>query len=46
MKKRVLRTVLEEIMIGDDADRTHHLLVLHWKGGVHTKLSVPAQQAG
>lgn len=46
MKKRVLRTVLEEIMIGDDADRTHHLLVLHWKGGVHTKLSVPRNRPG
>ena len=38
MKKRILRTVLEEIMIGDDAARTTHLLVLHWKGGVHTEV--------
>jgi excisionase family DNA binding protein len=46
MKKRILRTVLEEIMIGDDTDRTHHLLVLHWKGGVHTELTVPRNQPG
>lgn len=46
MKKRILRTVLEEIMIGDDALRTHHQLVLHWKGGVHTELSVTRMASG
>ena len=46
MKKRILRTVLAEIMIGDDASRTNHLLVLHWKGGVHTELSVARNQPG
>jgi DNA invertase Pin-like site-specific DNA recombinase len=46
MKKRILRTVLEEIMIGDDADRKNHLLVLHWKGGVHTKLSIVRNGSG
>jgi len=46
MKKRILRTVLEEIMIGDDASRTNHLLVLHWKGGVHTELSVVRNAPG
>jgi len=46
MKKRVLRTVLEDIMIGDDASRTNHLLVLHWKGGVHTELSVVRNKPG
>jgi hypothetical protein len=46
MKKRILRTVLEEIMIGDDPSRTQHLLVLHWKGGVHTELSVVRNRPG
>ena len=46
MKKRILRTVLEEIMIGDDESRTHHRLVLHWKGGVHTELSVARMAPG
>jgi hypothetical protein len=46
LKKRILRTVLEEIMIGDDEQRTNHLLVLHWKGGVHTELSVPRNKPG
>ena len=46
LKKRILRTVLEEIMIGDDESRTHHLLVLHWKGGVHTEISVARHAPG
>jgi excisionase family DNA binding protein len=46
LKKRILRTVLEEIMIGDDPERKTHLLVLHWKGGVHTNLSVPRNRPG
>ena len=46
LKKRILRTVLEEIMIGDDAERANHLLVLHWKGGVHTELSVRRNKPG
>ncbi len=46
MKKRVLRTVLEEIVIGDDEARKNHLLVLHWKGGVHTDLSIVRNRPG
>jgi excisionase family DNA binding protein len=46
LKKRVLRTVLEEIMISDDSEKRNHLLVLHWKGGVHTKLQVPRNTTG
>jgi len=46
MKKRILRTVLDEIMIGDDAERKNHLLVLHWKGGVHTELSAIRNGSG
>lgn len=46
MKKRVLRTVLEEIVIGDDEARKNHLLVLHWKGGVHTELSIARNRPG
>ena len=46
LKKRILRTILDEIMIGDDVDRKNHLLVLHWKGGVHTELIVTRNQPG
>jgi len=46
LKKRILRTVVEEIVIGDDEDRLNHLLVLHWKGGVHTEMKVPRNTIG
>lgn len=46
LKKQILRTVLEEIVIGDDEDRKNHLLMLHWKGGVHTELSVARNVPG
>lgn len=46
LKKRILRTVLEEIVIRDDEARLKHLLVLHWKGGVHTKLEAPRNRTG
>jgi len=46
LKKRVLRTVLEEVVIGDDDDRLNHLLVLHWKGGVHSELQVARNTTG
>lgn len=46
LKKRILRSVLEEIMIRDNDDRTKHILHLHWKGGVHTELTVQRNQPG
>jgi hypothetical protein len=46
LKKRILRTVLEEVVIGDDDQRLNHLLVLHWKGGVHSELQVPRNTTG
>lgn len=46
LKKRILRTVLEEIVISDDATRANHRLALHWKGGVHTELSVVRNAPG
>jgi len=46
LKKRVLRTVIEEIVISDDGQRSHHLLTLHWKGGVHSEIQVPRNTTG
>ena len=46
LKKRILRTVLEEIVIRDDQSRKKHFLVVHWKGGVHTKLEVSRNTTG
>jgi DNA invertase Pin-like site-specific DNA recombinase len=46
LKKRILRTVLREIVIEDNADGSEHVLRLHWQGGVHTELRVKRNGTG
>jgi excisionase family DNA binding protein len=43
-RKRILRTLLEEIVVIQDSNRLY--LKLHWKGGDHTALEVPRNRAG
>jgi len=44
LKKRILRTVLVEIVVATDAESCVNLLHLHWAGGIHTGLTGRAQQ--
>src|SRR6516165_1294243 len=46
LKQRILRTVLYEIVINHAEDGSAHVLVLHWQGGVHTKLRVQRNRPG
>jgi DNA invertase Pin-like site-specific DNA recombinase len=46
LKKRILRTVLEEIIVEMRDDPHEILLRLHWSGGVHSELSVQRLRAG
>ena len=46
LKKRILRTVLEDIVVTNGDDPPQHLLHLHWKGGVHTELRVARNGTG
>jgi hypothetical protein len=46
LKKRVLRTVLVEIVVNRDADSSINLLHLHWAGGIHTELQVERNKTG
>jgi DNA invertase Pin-like site-specific DNA recombinase len=46
LKKRILRTVLREIVVDDAEAGSKHRLVLHWQGGVHTELTVPRNRPG
>jgi len=46
LKKRMLRTVLTEIIIDNEADSATHRLRLHWAGGVHTELRVERNKPG
>jgi DNA invertase Pin-like site-specific DNA recombinase len=40
LKKQLARTVIEEV-IASDADENTLRFVIHWKGGVHTELTMP-----
>ena len=46
LKKRILRTVLNEIVLEVSDDPPRNLLWLHWSGGVHTQLSLPRNRSG
>ena len=46
LKKRILRTLIHEIMVDVDADAGEIILTLHWKGGVHTELCLPRRRRG
>jgi DNA invertase Pin-like site-specific DNA recombinase len=46
IKKRILRTVLQEIVINSSDKPPRHELRLHWQGGVHTELFVRRNQRG
>jgi DNA invertase Pin-like site-specific DNA recombinase len=46
LKKRILRTLIEEVIADVDAEASEVLLVVHWKGGAHTELRVPRRRSG
>jgi hypothetical protein len=46
LKKRILRTVLQEIILDLQDTPPQVLLTLHWMGGVHTPLRVPKNRPG
>ena len=46
LKKRILRTVLDEIVVDVDNESRRVILQLHWKGGVHTPLRVRKNRSG
>ncbi len=46
LKQRILRTVLEEIIVDVQDSPSEAVLHLHWAGGVHTTLRVPKNRKG
>jgi DNA invertase Pin-like site-specific DNA recombinase len=46
LKKRIVRTLIHEIIIDVDAAAGELILVIHWKGGVHTELRLPRRRRG
>jgi DNA invertase Pin-like site-specific DNA recombinase len=46
LKKRILRTVIEEIAVDVDIAASEVDVVIHWRGGVHTQLRVRRRKKG
>jgi hypothetical protein len=46
LKKRILRTVLKEIVVETDGDSENICLRMHWAGGAHTTLRVHRNHTG
>ena len=46
LKKEILRTVLQEIVVCDVEGAAEHRLQIHWTGGVHTEIRVPHNRPG
>jgi hypothetical protein len=46
MKKRIIRAIIEEIMVDVDKQRSMIILNIHYKGGVHTELEVKKNRTG
>lgn len=46
MRKRIIRSVVKEIICDIDKDNSLILFDIHWQGGVHTKLKVKKNRIG
>jgi DNA invertase Pin-like site-specific DNA recombinase len=45
-KKRLLRALIREIVVDIDEKTSEVVLLIHWKGGVHTPLRLPRRRRG
>lgn len=46
LKKRIVRSLIHEVVADTDAEAGEIILVVHWKGGVHTELRLPRRRRG
>ena len=46
LKKRIVRTVIHEVVADVDDEAAEIVLVVHWMGGVHTELRLPRRRRG
>jgi hypothetical protein len=46
LKKRIVRTLIEEIFVDVDSSAGEVILTLHWKGGAHTEVRLPRRRRG
>jgi DNA invertase Pin-like site-specific DNA recombinase len=46
LKKRIIRTLIHEVIVDLDSAAGQVALVIHWQGGVHTELNLPRRRRG
>jgi hypothetical protein len=46
LKKRIVRTVIHEVIADIDADAAEIVLLVHWIGGVHSEIRLPKRRRG
>ena len=46
LKKRIVRTVIQEVVADIDQDAAEIVLIVHWVGGVHSELRLPKRRRG
>ena len=46
LKKRIVRTLIAEVLVDIDQDASEVEVVIHWQGGIHTILRVPRRRRG
>src|SRR5262245_45889804 len=46
LKKRIVRTLMREVIVDLNAERIEVVLTIHWQGGAHTELRVPRRRRG
>ncbi|MEA2851919.1 MAG: hypothetical protein QOE02_1938 [Rhodospirillaceae bacterium] len=46
LKKRIVRTLIREVIADIDVEAADIVLVIHWMGGVHTELRLPRRRKG
>jgi len=46
LKKRIIRTVIEEIVVDLDEETDLLSFIIHWKGGTHTRYRMPKPVSG
>jgi hypothetical protein len=46
LKKRIVRTVIHEVIADIDHEAAEIVLIIHWIGGVHSEMRVPRRRRG
>lgn len=46
LKKRIVRSLIHEVIVDVEAATSEIVLVIHWNGGVHTEVRLPRRRRG